>query len=75
MNDNQNDTVSAKPHSASTFQSQAEENEVGLFREFYDFLKTNKKWWLSPILIAVCLLTLIVALSLSPAAPFIYTLF
>lgn len=49
--------------------------DVSLVREFWDFLRTNKKWWLSPILIVLAVLTLFVILSLSPAAPFIYTLF
>jgi len=55
--------------------SLASGEEVGLIREFFDFLKCNKKWWLSPILIVLGVLMLFVVLSLTPAAPFIYTLF
>jgi hypothetical protein len=39
------------------------------------FLREHKKWWLAPILIAMLLLGLLVTLSGTAAAPFIYTLF
>ena len=47
-----------------------------LIREFWDFLKHEKKWWMIP-LIAVLLLVglLIVFASSSPLAPFLYPLF
>jgi hypothetical protein len=57
------------------FEAKAQENRVSLVREFWDFLKHNKKWWLLPIVIVVLLLGLIIMLGGSPAAPFIYTLF
>jgi hypothetical protein len=47
----------------------------GLVREFWDFLRDNKKWWLAPIIIVTLGLSLIVVLGGSAAAPFIYTLF
>ena len=46
-----------------------------LVSEFWDFLKHNKKWWLLPILLVVLLLGMLVFLSGSGAAPFVYTLF
>ena len=53
-----------------------EENaNVGLLREFWEFLKANKLWWMAPIVIVTLLLAGIVFLGSSPAAPFIYTLF
>ncbi len=55
------------------FARQAEEPSTGLVREFIDFLRYNKKWWLAPILIVLLLLGLL--LVMGPAAPFIYTLF
>jgi hypothetical protein len=67
--------MSSEDESESSFDQQAEEAEQSLLREFVDFLRTNKKWWLTPILIGIILLTFAVAVSLSPAAPFIYTLF
>ncbi len=47
----------------------------GIGREFIDFLKESKKWWLAPIIVAVLVVGLLVVLGGSAAAPFIYTLF
>lgn len=47
-----------------------------LIRELWDFLKTQKKFWLLPALIVIALLGgLIVLAQGSALAPFIYTLF
>jgi hypothetical protein len=46
-----------------------------LFGEFVDFLAENRNWWLLPILIVLALLGLLIVLSNSAVAPFIYTLF
>lgn len=51
------------------------QHDPGLFREFLEFLRHEKKWWLAPILLCMLVLTLVALVSLSPAAPFIYTLF
>lgn len=59
-----------------TFETMAaEETEKGFFAEFLDFLKNNKKWWLLPILLVLALISVLVLLSGSALAPFIYTLF
>jgi hypothetical protein len=59
----------------SDFEKQAKEQpQPGLLREFWDFLKHNKKWWLLPILIVLLLFGILIALSGTGAAPFIYTL-
>ncbi len=52
----------------------AEEAELGLLRELWHFLRYNKKWWLTPIILIMLLVGLLVMLSGSAAAPFIYTL-
>ena len=57
------------------FTAQAAERRTGLAREFVDFLKDNKKWWLAPIIFSILGLGLLVLLGGSAAAPFIYTLF
>lgn len=57
------------------FATQASEKRVGLAREFLDFLRDNKKWWLTPIILSILLLGALVVLGGSAAAPFIYTLF
>ncbi len=71
---NNQQTPQGERHDAD-FRSQVEEKDASLVREFVDFLKHNKKWWLIPILVVVGLLMFLVVLSLSPVAPFIYTLF
>jgi Family of unknown function (DUF5989) len=48
---------------------------TNILGEFWDFLKYNKKWWLLPILVIVLLFGLLILLSGTAAAPFIYTLF
>ena len=57
------------------FTRQAEEPTTGIVREFWDFLCHNKKWWLTPIILVLLMVGLLVILSGSAAAPFIYTLF
>ena len=57
------------------FAAQASEGRSGIAREFVDFLKDNKKWWLAPIVISILGLGLLVVLGGTAAAPFIYTLF
>lgn len=43
--------------------------------EFLYFLRHSKKWWLLPILIVLAVFSVLVLLSGTAAAPFIYTLF
>ncbi len=47
----------------------------GLLHELVLFLAHQKKWWLVPVLAMLLLLGFLMALSASPVAPFIYTLF
>jgi len=50
--------------------------KTSLLREFWDFLKVRKKWWLAPIVIMLLLLGALIFFTQSSAvAPFIYTLF
>jgi hypothetical protein len=53
----------------------AEANRGGLLAELWSFVRENKKWWLIPILAALLLFGLLVLLSGTGLAPFIYTLF
>lgn len=46
-----------------------------IIREFAAFLRTEKKWWLTPLLLVLFLFAGLIALSGSAAAPFIYSLF
>jgi len=46
------------------------------FKEFWDFLKVRKKYWLLPILIVLALSGSLIVLGQGTAvAPFIYTIF
>ena len=47
----------------------------GIVGEFWYFLRTNKKWWLVPILLFMLLFGGLMLLSGTAVAPFIYTLF
>ena len=57
------------------FEYEAEAEDMSFLAEFWDFLKHNKKWWLTPIMVVLLLVALLIVLSGSAAAPFIYTLF
>jgi hypothetical protein len=63
------------PVQESSFQELAEQKSPGFAREFWEFLRHNKKWWLTPIVLVLLLLGVLVLLSGTAAAPFIYTLF
>jgi hypothetical protein len=61
--------------SANEFERAARKQSGSLIGDFWSFLRYNKKWWLLPIVAVLFLLALLVLLSGSAAAPFIYTLF
>ena len=60
---------------ANEFEQQALEAQQGLVAEFIDFLRYNKKWWLTPIILVLLALGILAWLSASGAAPFIYPMF
>jgi hypothetical protein len=64
-----NDGPSAFEKAAAT------KRDGGLLSDLWFFLKTNKKWWLIPILCVFLILGLLLLLSSTGLAPFIYTLF
>ena len=52
------------------------DSKAALLAEFWDFLKTRKKWWLGSIVFIMLLMSLLIVLTEGSAvAPFIYTLF
>jgi len=53
----------------------AEPSRAGLLRDLWGFLKQNRKWWLIPILFILLIFGLLIILSGTSLAPFIYTLF
>jgi hypothetical protein len=61
--------------SPDDFARQAELPQAGLLAELVAFLLYSKKWWLTPIIVALLVVSLLVLLAGSPLAPFIYPLF
>ncbi len=59
----------------SELEQAAAEQSSGPFAEYWAFLRHSRKWWLLPILVLLLLFGLVLLLSGSAAAPFIYTLF
>ena len=52
------------------------DSKFGILAEFLGFLKTQKKWWLAPIVFIMLLMSMLIILTEGSAvAPFIYTLF
>lgn len=59
----------------SEFEQLADEKSLPIWKEFGIFILENKAWWLVPILVMIALIGVLVMLSGTGAAPFIYTLF
>ncbi len=70
-------TQPQSPHDTppESFADEADREPIGLAREFVEFLRDNKKWWLTPLILSLLFLGLIMVLAAGGAAPFIYTLF
>jgi hypothetical protein len=63
-------------HSLTKTNIRALMGKLSILKEFWDFLKIRKKWWLTPIVLVLLLLgAVVVATHGSAIAPFIYTLF
>jgi drug/metabolite transporter superfamily protein YnfA len=52
-----------------------ERRQTGFAVDFWHFLRHSKKWWLLPIVVILTVFGLLMILSSTAAAPFIYTLF
>ncbi|HMD13328.1 MAG TPA: DUF5989 family protein [Bacteroidota bacterium] len=51
-------------------------SKFAIFPELWAFMRTQKKWWLGPIVLVLIILGLVIVLTQGSAlAPFIYTLF
>ena len=57
------------------FQTEARGKRTTLVREFWDFLKHNKKWWLTPIILVFLLVGGLIVLTATGAGPFLYLMF
>lgn len=58
-----------------TFDRESRANSPTLLAELWLFIRSNKKWWLAPIIVIFVIFGVLVYLSATGAAPFIYTLF
>jgi hypothetical protein len=72
---NTSESVEPTKDDAVSFVQAAEEEQPGLLREFVEFLVESKAWWLTPIIIVLLGVGLLVMLSGSVVAPFIYPIF
>ncbi len=68
-------TETTSNNEVSDFRQQVDQSQPGFFREYVNFLRHSKKWWLIPILLALLVIGVLVVLGGTAAAPFIYTLF
>ena len=59
----------------SEFEQISGEQQMGLMAEFWLFIKEEKKWWLTPIAGVFLLVSVLVMMTSTGAAPFIYALF
>ncbi len=57
------------------FLEQAHQQQPSVWREFWEFLRDNRKWWLAPLMIVLLIVSALLLLTQSAAAPFIYVLF
>lgn len=59
----------------SKFEAASKGQSSSLLGDTIGFLRNNKKWWLLPILTTLMLISVLLLLSGTAVAPFIYTLF
>ena len=57
------------------FEDASQRGDGNIASEFWQFLMQEKKYWLVPIIVVILLFGVLVFLSGTAAAPFIYTLF
>jgi hypothetical protein len=62
-------------HISEFEQKAATERGGGFLQEIMRFLWQTKKWWMLPIVVALVIVGVLIFLSSTAAAPFIYTLF
>jgi hypothetical protein len=61
--------------SDQNFKQMSQGKRSSLAGEFIAFLKHSRKWWLIPVILVLLGLGLLMLLSSTAAAPFIYPLF
>lgn len=68
-------STNASVETKTEFEQLSGEQQMSLLAEFWLFIKEEKKWWLTPIILVLLGVGVLVALTSTGAAPFIYTLF
>ena len=66
---------SDKKSKSETFEHLGQQRQASLFEEFFTFILVNKAWWLIPIVAVFAMVGVLLLLTSTGAAPFIYTLF
>jgi hypothetical protein len=64
-----------QPDQTAFEKAASETRDVGFIGELWGFLNATRKWWLLPIVLAIVLFSVLIFLSGTGVAPFIYTLF
>ena len=59
----------------ASFAEEAERKSPSMVSELWGLIRHNKKWWLTPIIVAAVLLGVLMVLFGTPLSPLIYTLF
>jgi cell division protein FtsW (lipid II flippase) len=71
MADEENQAPEQPRQQAEQFEQQVAQPQIGLVAEFLVFLRYNKKWWLTPIIILLLIVGILVWLGGS-GLPLIY---
>ena len=67
--------MSDEQKNGTEFAKQAEESAPGFLAELFEFLRTSKKWWLTPIVLVLLAIGVLIVLGSTAVGPFIYSLF
>lgn len=62
-------------HKDDFLKSASHDKERGLVGEFLGFMRENKAWWMTPILVVLALVGVLLGMVATGALPFLYTLF
>ena len=60
---------------ANDFEKAISAGSTSIVSDFWYLLRSNRKWWLIPIVLVLLVFGVLVLLGGTAAAPFIYTLF
>ena len=58
----------------TTFEQLNSGKAIPLYQELLQFIMENKKWWMLPIVVVLAIVSLLVVLTATGLAPFVYTL-